>query len=727
MKLRLAWLFLACLIGMPALAGEPRPLWKVFPSYPFHNKVNVPLRDSNYLRNLFDLGSTRVHRPYLDNLSLGQLGVPVPFATKIHKTEVVPLSPTGSSFHVSVGGIGLGSSKEEVPGVDARRVVAGVTDEEFARIGLIAENPRDSVGGPVFMGTNRKLPIPLFPVIPCSYPNPTLVFGCLDYLAPKSDDVGVGESWAVGSEIHEIRVPQTEGEERLIASSRSTLIPFFTRLYQTHTSGGGTGGGSGSVTSIATTAPITGGTITTTGTIACATCVKSAAALTSGGVVLGQGLQATAVDANLNWLSPALTIGVATSTTGVLKQTGASSGTVTVTPQAAAGTPTLTYPTASGTFAVTASSPVVLSATTGNLTCPTCVTSAGALTSGGLVLGQGLQATAVDANLNWSSPALTLGVATSTTGQLKLTGATSGTATITPQATSGSPTITLPTTTGTLADSATSPLALSATTGVLTCATCATTTAGGSLTLDQVGSPAAAASFTLTATNKVTFTGTSNTVWPMVTLENTSTGTGAYAEILFKNATNNAYIAWAGHSNSTDSDMLYINSAAKLNIQANTWVLANSAGTTQFGGFDSNGVFGVGTNATIPSDTFHVTAAGAVSAASYAFTKLVVSATAPTVSSGFGTGASITANNGTAAFRVGVGTTSATTGVIGLPTASTGWNCYATDITTNSATVFVTKQTASSTTSATLGNFNTSAAAAAWVDNDVLAVSCFAY
>src|SRR5271154_6238220 len=32
-------------------------------------------------------------------------------------------------------------------------------------------------------------------------------------------------------------------------------------------------GGSGTVTSIATTGPITGGTITTTGTIACATCV----------------------------------------------------------------------------------------------------------------------------------------------------------------------------------------------------------------------------------------------------------------------------------------------------------------------------------------------------------------------------------------------------------------------------------------------------------------------
>lgn len=51
---------------------------------------------------------------------------------------------------------------------------------------------------------------------------------------------------------------------------------------------------SGTVTSIATTSPITGGTITTTGTIACATCVTSAASLTSNQLVLGAGGQATA-------------------------------------------------------------------------------------------------------------------------------------------------------------------------------------------------------------------------------------------------------------------------------------------------------------------------------------------------------------------------------------------------------------------------------------------------
>lgn len=46
------------------------------------------------------------------------------------------------------------------------------------------------------------------------------------------------------------------------------------------------------VTSIATSSPITGGTITTTGTIGCATCVTSASALTANAVVIGGGGQA---------------------------------------------------------------------------------------------------------------------------------------------------------------------------------------------------------------------------------------------------------------------------------------------------------------------------------------------------------------------------------------------------------------------------------------------------
>jgi hypothetical protein len=104
---------------------------------------------------------------------------------------------------------------------------------------------------------------------------------------------------------------------------------------------------------------------------------------------------------------------------------------------------------------------------------------------------------------------------------------------------------------------------------------------------------------------------------------------------------------------------------------------------------------------------------------------VLCSATAPTISSGFGTSPSIVANNGTCAFQVNVGTGgSATSGVIGLPTATTGWSCMAADITTQSSTVNTTRQTASSTTTATLGNFNTSGAAAAWVASDHLNVQC---
>lgn len=53
--------------------------------------------------------------------------------------------------------------------------------------------------------------------------------------------------------------------------------------------------GTGSVTNVATAGPISGGPITTTGTISCPTCVTSAAALTANQIVIGGGSQASAV------------------------------------------------------------------------------------------------------------------------------------------------------------------------------------------------------------------------------------------------------------------------------------------------------------------------------------------------------------------------------------------------------------------------------------------------
>lgn len=108
-------------------------------------------------------------------------------------------------------------------------------------------------------------------------------------------------------------------------------------------------------------------------------------------------------------------------------------------------------------------------------------------------------------------------------------------------------------------------------------------------------------------------------------------------------------------------------------------------------------------------------------------TNLLSSSTAPTISSGFGTSPTVASNNGTAAFTINVGTGgTATNGVIGLPTATNGWNCTCNDITTNSSTVFLCKQKASATTTATIANFNTSATEAAWIASDIVQVSCSA-
>jgi hypothetical protein len=108
---------------------------------------------------------------------------------------------------------------------------------------------------------------------------------------------------------------------------------------------------------------------------------------------------------------------------------------------------------------------------------------------------------------------------------------------------------------------------------------------------------------------------------------------------------------------------------------------------------------------------------------------LVISATAPTISSGFGSFHAIGHSNGTAVFTIGVGSAPGNTGVLAMPSAANGWYCTATDETTTSSSVFVTKQivNGSPATSVTLGNFTTGGAAGPWNSNDVLLVSCAAY
>jgi hypothetical protein len=109
---------------------------------------------------------------------------------------------------------------------------------------------------------------------------------------------------------------------------------------------------------------------------------------------------------------------------------------------------------------------------------------------------------------------------------------------------------------------------------------------------------------------------------------------------------------------------------------------------------------------------------------------------APTISSGFGgtspciggtsSGSTCTGSaNGTAAFVINVGSgTMTSTGVLTMPAAANGWNCYATDISNPGANN--TKESATAATTVTLTNYNNSGVATAWSARDILAVSCSA-
>jgi hypothetical protein len=102
-------------------------------------------------------------------------------------------------------------------------------------------------------------------------------------------------------------------------------------------------------------------------------------------------------------------------------------------------------------------------------------------------------------------------------------------------------------------------------------------------------------------------------------------------------------------------------------------------------------------------------------------------ADAPRVLSGFGEGATITSNNGTLSFivRVGAGSSSAD-GTIRFPAAAKGWNCTCSDLTTQTATVFMCKQISSMANSATIANFSAQGTREAWPAGDEISVGCVA-
>lgn len=108
-------------------------------------------------------------------------------------------------------------------------------------------------------------------------------------------------------------------------------------------------------------------------------------------------------------------------------------------------------------------------------------------------------------------------------------------------------------------------------------------------------------------------------------------------------------------------------------------------------------------------------------------TKLAWSGTAPTVSSGFCTSPSISANNGTAAFTVTIGSAcAASTGVLTMPTASVGWACNFRNVTNNATST--PSQTASTVTTVSVTNYvRTTGVAGNWTASDVIVADCTAY
>ena len=102
---------------------------------------------------------------------------------------------------------------------------------------------------------------------------------------------------------------------------------------------------------------------------------------------------------------------------------------------------------------------------------------------------------------------------------------------------------------------------------------------------------------------------------------------------------------------------------------------------------------------------------------------LAVSATAPTIASGGCTNPAVTWANGTAAFKLTIGSscTGVKTIVLTMPTPSNAWVCNVHDITTNT---FEPDMSASSGTSVTISNYSTIRVLTDFTAAEVLLVSC---
>src|SRR5882724_1677049 len=278
---------------------------------------------------------------------------------------------------------------------------------------------------------------------------------------------------------------------------------------------GGSSGGSGTVTSVATTSPITGGPITTTGTLACATCVVASAPGVGVAHFAGSTQTVTsslvALAADVSGQLPIGAVGSAgLSGTGALAVSAA--GAI----SCATCATTTNGGALSGTapVAVSAAGAISLSGTAGQV--PNGAT--GAFTPTPTL---GIQ--------NTTQGTLTIAGAAASTGQISINiaGATANPLVIVPGANAGTVTLTGPTTGGTIPSAVTAPVTLSAA-GNLGCATCVT--AGSTLTSNSIvlgqGGQAAKVAAGLTTNGTTTLTiGVAGSANGTLALAGTTSGT----------------------------------------------------------------------------------------------------------------------------------------------------------------------------------------------------------